>query len=281
MVCRRDNGDKLLCALALKWSVNLFRVPRPGIDVADVFVLNKRDLDQWKSLADLYGEDFQLPNPKSGIVGEMQGVESKSYGARAGFEALEGLLAGLGVPVPMRAGLKAARNSDAELSFRVGQVKRTGLLPGTIRDEMEAQQRSYKRGGLDPGRRYVVAHAVWEAKELVVKLAGNKRTTADLTARLVALADGLVGTTAERDSSGWIRYRKRNYIAFGIQVTAVRFDDGGGLHLEGAPDPTPRLVRLAPEVAKASADEDRREERSGLLIGLDSGSPFVTVRGHD
>ena len=46
MVCRRDNGDKLLCALALKWSVNLFRVPRPGIDVADVFVLNKRDLDQ-------------------------------------------------------------------------------------------------------------------------------------------------------------------------------------------------------------------------------------------
>jgi len=154
-------------------------------------------------------------------------------------------------------------------------------MPGTIRDEMEAQQSSYKRGGLDPGRRYVVAHAVWDAKELEVKLAGNKRTTADLSARLVALADGLVGTTAERDSSGWIRYRKRNYIAFGIQVTAVRFDGGGGLHLEGAPDPTPRLVRLAPEVAEASADEDRREERSGLLIGLDSGSPFVTVRGRN
>src|ERR1700758_114791 len=98
MVCRRGEGDDLLNKLADKWSVNLFRVPRGGIEVGDVFAANSRTLDPWARLRDRYRPALELPPPRPQPVPDMARVESKSYNANSGFEALEGFLQGLGVP---------------------------------------------------------------------------------------------------------------------------------------------------------------------------------------
>ena len=92
MICRRGTGDTLLDKLAIKWSVNLLRIPREGVNVGDVFVVQQRILHQWDRLVDLYQPKLELPIPDRQLVGDMDQVESQSYEADAGFEALQGFL---------------------------------------------------------------------------------------------------------------------------------------------------------------------------------------------
>jgi hypothetical protein len=273
MVCRRGAGDELLDKLAIKWSVNLFRVPRGGVQVGDVFVVQKRTLDQWDRLADLYQPKLELPVPDRQLVGDMDQVESQSYTADAGFEALQGFLQGLGVPaLPLRATIKAARKTTVSLSFSVGNVTRTALLPGEIKREMERRSRGSRWGSVEAERRYVVAHAVWEATSLQVKLEGSSQMVGKLSASLTGVANASTGLRATRVSSGTIKYDRNEPIAFGIQVTGVRFEDGFP-QLKGAPDLSPMQVRR-----KDQGGPPADEPGSGMLIGAKDGSPFVTLR---
>jgi hypothetical protein len=274
MVCRRGDGDELLDKLAVKWSVNLFRVPRGGVEVGDVFVANKRTLEQWDRLRDLYRPELELPRPKPRPVPDMARVESKSYNASAGFEALEGFLQGLGVPaVPLRAAIKAARTAIVSLSFSVGNVLRTGLLPGEINRQMKLRAKGAHWESVDMTRRHYVAHAVWDAKSLQVKVEGEAKTVSELSASLAKVAKATAGLTTKRDSSGLISYDRDQPIVFGLQVTAVRFDDGVP-GLDGAVDPGPMQVRRGNgQVALASEDPT-----SGTLIGVRNGNPFVQLR---
>jgi hypothetical protein len=279
MVCRRGAGDKLLDKLAMKWSVNLLRIPRGGVQVGDVFVAQKRILDQWDRLANLYKPKLELPEPESQPVGDMEQVESRSYAADAGFEALHGFLQGLGVPaLPLRATIQAARETMVSLSFSVGGVTRTALLPGEIKREMEHRANGSRWGVVDPKRQYRVAHAVWEATSLQIKLEGGRQVVSDLSARLAGVASGSGKLTATHDSSGTIKYDRDEPIAFGIQVTGVQFKGGVPL-LKDAPDLSPALVRRQTGEAVARTDEPQADEQQyGLLIGAKDGSPFVTLR---
>ena len=274
MVCRRGDGDELLDKLAVKWSVNLFRVPRGGIEVGDVFVANKRTLEQWDRLRDLYRPELELPRPKPRPAPDMARVESKSYNANAGFEALEGFLQGLGVPaVPLRAAIKAARTATVSLSFSVGNVRRTGLLPGEINREMNRRAKGAHWESVDMTRRHYVAHAVWDAKSLQVKVEGEAKTVSELSASLTKVAKATAGLTTKRDSSGLINYDRDQPIVFGLQVTAVRFDDGVP-RLDGAVDPGPMQVRRGNGQVALPAEDPT----SGTLIGARNGNPFVQLR---
>lgn len=274
MFCRRGTGDELLDKLAIRWSVNLLRVPRDGVHVADVFVVQARNLHQWDRLEALYRPKLELPRPKRQVVGDMDQVESQSYGADTGFEALQGFLQGLGVPaLPLRAAIKAARQATVSLSFSVGNVSRTALLPGVIKREMDRRARGARWDSAEAKRRYVVAHAVWEATSLQISLKGSRKTVGDLSASLVNVASGHVGLKAAHDSSGTIKYERQQPIAFGIQVTGVRFDDGAP-KLEGVPDLTVMAVREDGDEAEPPGEDPG----SGLLIGARDGSPFVTFR---
>jgi hypothetical protein len=279
MVCRRGAGDKLLDSLAVKWSVNLFRIPRGGVRVGDVFVVQKRVLDQWDRLANLYQPKLELPEPDNQPVGDMEQVESQSYTADAGFEALQGFLQGLGVPVlPLRATIKAARKTTVSLSFSIGSVTRTGLLPGEIKREMERRAKGSRWGEVDPKRRYMVAHAVWKAASLQIKLEGGLQVVSELSARLTGVANGSGKLKATHDSSGNIKYDRDDPIAFGIQVTGVRFEGEVPL-LKGAPELSPMQVRRATGQGDAPVQEHEADEMEyGLLIGAKDGSPFVTLR---
>lgn len=274
MFCRRGEGDDLLYKLAVKWSVNLLRVPRGGIEVGDVFVANSRTLDQWDRLRDLYRPELELPTPKPQPVPDMARVESKSYNASVGFEALEGFLQGLGVPaVPLRAAIKAAREATVSLSFSVGSVRRTGLLPGEINREMNRRARGAHWESVDMTRRHYVAHAVWDAKSLQVKVEGEAKTVSQLSASLTKVAHATAGLTTKRDSSGLINYAREEPIVFGLQVTAMRFDNGIP-KLDGAVDPGPMPVRGGDrQVVPATEDMT-----SGTLIGARNGSPFIDLR---
>ena len=274
MVCRRGDGDELLDKLAVKWSVNLFRIPRGGVEVGDLFVAEKRTLEQWDRLRDLYRPKLELPTPRPLPVPDMARVESKSYDASAGFEALEGFLLGLGVPaVPLRAAIKAARTATVSLSFSVGNVRRTGLLPGEINREMDRRAKGAHWESVDMTRRHYVAHAVWDAKSLQIKVEGEAKTVSELSASLTGVAKATVGLTTKRDSSGLIKYDRDQPIVFGLQVTAVRFDDGVP-GLVGAVDPGPMQVRRGNgQVALAAEDPT-----SGTLIGARNGNPFVQLR---
>lgn len=274
MACRRGGGDALLDKLALKWSVNLLRIPRGGIGVADVFVIQKRNLDQWDRLASLYQPKLELPEPDSQHVGDMDEVESLSYDADTGFEALQGFLTALGVPpLPLRATIKAARQSTVTLSFSVEQVTRNALLPGEIKREMDRRARGARWGSVNPGRRYVVAHAVWEAKSLHIRLGGTTKTVGELSASLAKVASGSAGLRVTDDQAGSITYRRQRPVVFGVQVTGIRFEDGVP-SLEDAPDLQPRAVR-GEEDEPASETPDGAQ--SGLLIGDPHGSPFVSL----
>jgi hypothetical protein len=274
MVCRRGDGDDLLDKLAVKWSVNLFRIPRGGIEVGDVFVANKRTLDQWDRLRDLYRPKLELPTPKPQPVPDMARVESKSYNANAGFEALEGFLQGLGVPVvPLRAAIKAAREATVSLSFSVGNVHRTGLLPGAIDREMNRRAKSAHWESVDMTRHHYVAHAVWDAKSLQVKVEGEAKTVSELSASLTKVAKATAGLTTKRDSSGLITYDRDEPIVFGLQVTGVRFDDGIP-RLDGAVDPGPMPVRGGNDHDGLAAED----VTSGTLIGARNGNPFIDLR---
>ena len=279
MVCRRGAGDDLLDKLAVKWSVNLFRIPRGGIQVGDVFVVQKRILDQWDRLANLYQPKLELPEPDSQPVGDMDQVESQSYAADAGFEALKGFLQGLGVPaLPLRATIKAARKTTVSLSFSVGNVTRTALLPGEIKRQMERRAKGSRWGAVDPKRRYMVAHAVWKATSLQIKLEGGRQVVSELSARLTGVAGASGKLKATHDSSGTINYDHDDPIAFGIQVTGVQFEGGVPL-LKGAPDLSPMQVRRGTDQEGAPTDEQEADEQEyGLLIGAKDGSPFVTLR---
>jgi hypothetical protein len=274
MVCRRGDGDELLDKLAVKWSVNLVRIPRGGIEVGDVFVGNKRILDQWDRLRDLYRPKLELPRPKPRPVPDMARVESKSYNANAGFEALEGFLQGLGVPaVPLRAAIKAARTATVSLSFSVGNVRRTGLLPGEINREMNRRAKGAHWESVDMTQRHYVAHAVWDARSLQVKVEGEAKTVSELSASLTKVAKATAGLTTKRDSSGLISYDRDQPIVFGLQVTAVRFD-GGVPTLDGAVDPGPMQVRRG----DSPAGLETEDPASGTLIGARNGNPFVQLR---
>jgi len=48
----------------------------------------------------------------------------------------------------------------------------------------------------------------------------------ELSASLAKVAKATVGVTAKRESSGLINYDRDQPIVFGLQLTAVRFDDG-------------------------------------------------------
>jgi hypothetical protein len=258
----------------VKWSVNLFRVPRGGVEVGDLFVAEKRTLEQWDRLRDLYRPKLELPTPRPQPVPDMTRVESRSYNANAGFDALEGFLLGLGVPaVPLRAAIKAARTTTVSLSFSVGNVRRTGLLPGEINRQMDRRARGAHWESVDMTRRHFVAHAVWDARSLQVKVEGEAETVSELSASLTRVAKAKVGLTAKRDSSGLIKYDRDEPIVFGIQVTAVRFGDGVP-RLDGAVDPGPMQVRRDDgQVALAAEDPT-----SGTLIGARNGNPFVQLR---
>jgi len=274
MACRRGAGDELLDTLAFKWSVNLLRIPRGGIQVGDVFVVQQRALDHWDRLANLYQPKLELPVPDRWPVGDMEQVESQRYGADVGFEALQGFLQGLGVPaLPLRATIKAARKTTVSLSFSVGDVTRTSLLPGEIKREMERRSKGSRWGAVEAKRRYVVAHAVWAARSLQIKLQGDRQVVSELTARLTGVTGVSGGLKATHDSSGSIKYDRDDPIAFGIQVTGVQFEGRVPL-LKGAPDLSPMQVRR--DIAQASTQADRLEY--GLLIGARDGSPFITLQ---
>ena len=279
MVCRRGGGDELLDKLAVKWSVNLFRIPRGGIQVGDIFVVQRRFLDQWDRLANLYQPKLALPEPDRQPVGDLDEVESQSYAADGGFEALQGFLQGLGVPaLPLRATVKAARQTKVSLSFSVGNVTRAALLPGEIKREMERRAKGSRWGAADPKRRYVVAHAVWKATSLQIKLEGGRQVVSELSARLTGVAGASGKLNATHDSRGTIKYHRDDPIAFGIQVTGVQFEGGVPL-LQGAPDLSPWEVRRNNGQEGASAEERTKDEQEyGVLIGAKDGSPFVTLR---
>jgi hypothetical protein len=273
MACSRGAGDKLLDKLAIEWSVNLFRIPRAGVRVGDVFVVQKRFLDQWDHLEDLYQPKLELPQPDRQAVGEMDQIQSRSYAADAGFDALQGFLVALGVPaLPLRATINAARKSTVSVSFGVRGVTRFALLPGQIKREMEQRAPGARWGSIEPKRRYVVAHAVWKATSVQVKLTGSTETVGDLSAGLIKVASAAAGVSTATDTSGTISYDRREPIAFGIQVTGVRFDTGSP-QLEGAPEPSRLQVRRDGQEAVAASNET-----SGVLIGARGGSPFVTLR---
>jgi hypothetical protein len=278
MTCRRGAGDELLDTLAVKWSVNLFRIPRGGIRVTDVFIAQRRVLDQWDRLAKLYQPKLELPEPDVQPVGDLGQVESQNYGADAGFEALQGFLQGLGVPaLPLRATIRAARQTAVSLSFSVGGVTRTALLPGEIKREMERRSKGARWGTVDPKGRYLVAHAVWQATSLQIKLRGNRRVVGDLSARLTGVAGASGKLSATDDSSGTVKYAHDDPITFGIQVTGVRFENGIPL-LEGAPDLTPMQVRGGGTAGAPADGQEPGETARGLLIGAKDGSPFVSLR---
>lgn len=273
MICRRDAGDELLDKLAIKWSVNLLRIPRGGVNVGDVFVIQKRILHQWDRLADLYQPKLELPIPDRQLVGDMDQIESQSYGADAGFGALQGFLLGLGVPaLPLRATIKAARKTRLSLSFSVGNVTRISLLPGEIKREMARRARGSKWRSIEVGRRYVIAHAVWEATSLQIKLDGNSKTVGELSASLTSVANTSVELKATHDSSGTIKYDRHVPIAFGVQVTGIHFENGAP-QLRGVPDLTPMQVRHDSGIAGPLAED----LDPGMLIGAKNGSPFVTL----
>jgi len=273
MVCRRGSGDKLLDKLAIRWSVNLLRIPRGGVRVGDVFVVQQRTLDQWDRLANLYQPKLELPIPDRQSIGDMDQVESQSYGAHAGFEALQGFLQGLGVPaLPLRAAIEAARRTTVSLAFSVSNVSRTALLPGEIKREMEHRSKGSRWGTVEAKRRYVVAHAVWEATSLQIKLNGVSETVGELSASLTSVANTTIGLRATHDSSGSIKYELQTPIVFGIQITSVQFIDGIP-QLEGAPNQTPMPVRRGRDLADLPADT----LESGILIGAKDGSPFITL----
>ena len=274
MVCRRGAGDKLLDQLTIKWSVNLLRIPRDGVRVGDVFVVQKRILDQWDRLENLYRPKLELSIPDRQVVGDMAQVESQSYDANAGFEALQGFLQGLGVPaLPLRATIKAARKTTISLSFSVSNVTRVALLPGEIKREMERRSKGSRWGSVDTRRQYVVAHAVWEATSLQIKLDGSSKTVGELSASLTSVASVRGVLKASHDSSGTIKYHRHEPIAFGVQVTAVQFD-GEIPQLKSAPDLTPMQVRHDGSPEKSPAEN----LGTGVLIGARDGSPFVTIQ---
>jgi len=279
MACRRGAGDELLDNLAVKWSVNLFRIPRGGIQVGDVFVVQKRTLNEWDRLPNHYQPKLELPEPESRPVGDMEQVESQSYAADAGFEALQGFLQGLGVPaLPLRATIKAARKSTVALSFSVGGVTRIALLPGVIKREMERRVKGARWGIVDPKIRYVVVHAVWQATSLQIKLKGGHQVVSELSARLTGVAGGSGKLKATHHTSGTIKYHRHDPIAFGVQVAGVHFEGGVPL-LKGAPDMSTMQVRRSAGPVGTPADELAADERAyGLLIGAQDGSPFVTLR---
>jgi len=274
MACRRGAGDRLLDQLAVKWSVNLLRIPRDGVRVGDVFVVQKRTLDQWDRLEDLYRPKLELPVPDRQLVGDLAEVESWGYEANAGFEALQGFLLGLGVPaLPLHAAVKAARKTTVTLSFSVSNVSRTALLPGEIKREMERRARGSRWGSVDMKRQYVVAHAVWEATSLQIKLDGSGKTVGELSASLTNVAHASGGLKATHDSSGTIKYRRHEPIVFGVQVTGVGFETGTP-QLKGVPDLTPMQVRHGGDGGGSPAEEFG----TGVLIGAGNGSPFVSIR---
>jgi hypothetical protein len=237
-------------------------------------VVQQRALDQWDRLANLYQPKLELPVPDRQPVGDMEQVESQSYAADGGFEALQGFLQGLGVPaLPLRATIKAARKTTVSLSFSVGNVTRSSLLPGEIKREMERRSKGSRWGSVDAKRRYVVAHAVWEATSLQIKLEGGRQVVSELSGRLTGVAGASAGLKATHDSSGTIMYDRDDPITFGIQVMGVKFEDGVPL-LEGAPDLSPMQVRRGTGQAGEPADE----QEYGLLIGAKGGSPFITLR---
>ena len=84
--------------LAVKWSVNLFRIPRGGIQVGDVFVVQKRILDQWDRLANLYQPKLELPEPASQPVGDMDQVEWRLHGPTPGSRRCRDSFRALGFP---------------------------------------------------------------------------------------------------------------------------------------------------------------------------------------
>jgi len=274
VVCRRGAGDKLIDQLATKWSVNLLRIPRDGLRVGDVFVVQKRTLDQWDRLENLYRPKLELPTPDRQIVGDMAQVESQSYEANAGFEALQGFLQGLGVPaLPLRAAVKAARETTVSLSFSVSNVSRIALLPGEIKREMERRARGSRWESVEMQRQYVVAHAVWEATSLQIRLEGSSKTIDELSASLTGVAQAHGGLTATHNSSGTIKYHRNEPIVFGIQVTSVQFD-AGIPRLKGVPDLTPMQVRHNGDQGGSYTEDGG----TGVLIGARHGSPFVTTR---
>lgn len=274
MTCRRGGGDKLLDELAIKWSVNLFRVPRTGVRVGDVFVVQKKFLHQWDHLEDLYRPNLDLPEPDRQTVGEMDEIESRSYTAAAGFNALQGFLVALGVPaLPLQAAIEAARKAAVSLSFSVGGVTRCALLPGQVKREMKQRAPSANWGSIDQKYQYLVAHAVWEATSLQVKLTGSAGTVGDLAVGLTKVAKASVDLRKASCTAHTISYDRREPIAFGIQVTGVQFD-AGIPQLEGAPEPALWQVRRNGGGETVEAPD----ETSGVLIGAQGGSPFVTLR---
>jgi hypothetical protein len=279
MVCRRGGEDKLLNALAVKWSVNLLRIPREGIEVGDVFVAKKRILSQSDRLRNLYKPELVLPEPDKQAVVDLDQTESQRYAAAAGFEALQGFLLALGLPpLPLRAAIKAARQTKVSLSFKVGGITRTALLAGEIKREMEHRKKGARWGTVDPKSQYLVAHAVWTATSLQIKLAGGSDTVGELSAKLTGVAGASGKLDAAHDSSGTIKYHRDDPVAFGVQVTRVHFEDGFPL-LKDAPDLTPWQVLHSTGQATAPAgEEEQANEQYGILIGAKDGSPFVTLR---
>lgn len=277
MVCRRGGEDKLLNELAVKWSVNLLRIPREGIEVGDVFVAQKRVLSQWDRLSNLYKTPLVLPEPDQQAVVDLDKTESQRYAADAGFEALQGFLQALGVPpLPLRATISAARNTNVSLSFRAGGITRSALLPGEIKREMWNRRKAARWGTIDPKRRYLVAHAVWSATSLQIKLEGGRQAVGELSAKLTSVAGASGKLDVTHDSSGTLKYHRDDPLAFGVQVTPVNFKDGFPL-LKDAPDLTPWQVLHFAGQATPPPDEETNEQY-GLLIGAKDGSPFVTLR---
>jgi hypothetical protein len=138
---------------------------------------------------------------------------------------------------------------------------------------MEHRKKGARWGAVDMRRRYVVAHAVWEATSLQVKIAGRGKMVSELSASLANVARGSVSLKTSQSSVGTIKYEREKPIAFGIQVTGIHFEDRIP-RLEGAQELRPMLVRSGQQSVEPSAEDPG----SGMLLGSPRGNPFVILR---
>lgn len=85
-----------------------------------------------------------------------------------------------------------------------GAAVTAALTSGTFRRKYArrcALAACQSTGAVDPKRRYMVAHAVWKATSLQIKLAGGRRVVSALSARLTGVAGGSGRLKATHDSS--------------------------------------------------------------------------------
>lgn len=224
-MCKRNTGDPLVRTFLDRYNVNLLRLPRAGIDCADVF---RRDGDgrvspEFALRTVVTPELGELPIERDEPLGSLQGAISEAREVGFGLKLMGAFFAALGVPALVDdVGAEYRRARTDAMAFEFRDARRDSVDPGELGDEL-IDHRLKQQPLVAPGYEYFVVTGVVRSATLTVHATAERAAGTQLSIQALQVAGARSGVQVQRESDTTVSYGGTQPLVFGVELFKLSY----------------------------------------------------------